>query len=92
VPAGRLLLELRFSRASAAARCPPQVLLQPRCCFVVSGEAYSQHQHGIEARAADEIGELCCNREAAGVAVGEVVPRAPRRVSLVFVRKIAREQ
>lgn len=65
------------------------MLLRPRCCFVVSGPAYSQHQHGIAGRAADEITDLCCNAAAASAAPGETVVRAERRVSLVFVRKLS---
>lgn len=66
-----------------------QVLLRPRCCLVVSGPAYSQHQHGIKGRTADEITDLCCNAAAANAALGQTVMRAERRVSLVFVRKLS---
>lgn len=88
---GPALIAFRRSLPDGSARpdVVTEVLLQPRCCFVVSGPAYSQHQHGIEGRDTDNITELCCNAVAAGVAVGQRVPRAERRVSLVFVRKLS---
>lgn len=64
-----------------------QVMLQPGCMLMAAGPAYTDHLHGIPARDVDVVGPLCCNCAAAGVAVGQSVPRAERRLSLVFVHK-----
>lgn len=64
------------------------LLLRPGCALGLAGPAYSAWQHGIPAAGADAVPPTCANAADAGVAVGEVVPRAPRRVSLVFVRKV----
>lgn len=66
-----------------------QVLLQPRGLLMLSGEAYSGCLHSIETRAADVITASCCNAAQEGLEVGSVVPRSPRRLSLVFVHKRA---
>ena len=74
-----------WSKCCAAAGV--QVMLQPGCALMAAGDAYWGHLHGISAAVADIVGPLCCNTVAAGVTVGQSVQRAPRRLSLVFVRK-----
>lgn len=64
-----------------------QVLLQPRCLLVVAGEAYSSLMHSIDSSQQDVISEHCCNRDLAGVAIGQQVQRAERRFSVVMVTK-----
>lgn len=64
------------------------MMLRPGGALVAAGDAYSGHLHGIPASHADIVGPLCCNCKAAEVAVGQTVPRAPRRLSLVFVQKL----
>lgn len=64
------------------------LLLRPGCALGLVDPAYSQWTHGIPACAADTVPPSCVNAAAAGVQVGDVVTRAPRRVSLVFVRKV----
>ena len=67
-----------------------QVLLRPQCCLVVSGdEAYRRCQHSIRDQAADLVTAACANRDAAQAAVGDVIARSARRVSLVFVTKLS---
>ena len=85
----KLLLSLASSRTldPQTLRLHAQVLLRPRCCLVVSGDAYTKCLHSIVSRPADPVTGDCCNQAAAGVTVGDSVPRQPRRLSLVFVTK-----
>lgn len=62
------------------------LVLRRRSLNVISAEAYDQF-HGIVAREADVVDELCANAHAAGAAVGERIERRAR-VSIVFVRKL----
>ena len=64
-----------------------QLLLRPRAALSLRGESYERWEHGVPAVAADVVREECANRGAAGVRVGEEIPRSPRRISLVFVNK-----
>lgn len=68
---------------------PPisEVLLKPRGLLKAEGDAYSDYLHGIAQKDADVIGSLCCNCAQANVSRGQVIPRAARRLSLVFVQK-----
>ena len=51
------------------------------------GSACTSHMHSIASQTADTISASCGNLDAAHVQVGQVVPRAQRRLSLVFVHK-----
>lgn len=62
-------------------------MLKPGAVLVAEDEAYSDYLHGIVQQDADVVGSLCCNWKQADVSLGEIVPRAARRLSLVFVRK-----
>lgn len=62
-------------------------MLKPGAVLVAEDEAYSDFLHGIVQQEADVIGSLCCNRTQADISLGQIVPRAARRLSLVFVRK-----
>jgi hypothetical protein len=86
---GPALLELRPAAATGGGRgAPPpaHLLLRPGCALGLAGPAYSDWTHGIAAAAADTIPPSCVNVGAGQV--GQVVARAPRRVSLVFVCKV----
>jgi alkylated DNA repair protein alkB homolog 6 len=94
---GPALLELRPGDGggggggeSATTHTPVHLLLRPGCALGLADPAYTHWTHGIPASAADVVPPTCVNAAAAGVRVGEVVQRAPRRVSLVCVCKVAR--
>ncbi len=65
-----------------------QVMLQPRCLLLMRGPVCSTHMHSILSQDTDVISEACGNMDAAHVHVGQIVPRAQRRLSLVFVHKL----
>lgn len=52
--------------------------LQPRSLFVFTCDAYHRWLHGIDELTVDVIREDCLNASAAGVAVGDSLPRATR--------------
>ena len=62
-------------------------MLQPRCLLLMRGPVCSTHMHSIQSQDADVISDRCGNLEAAEVQVDQVVPRAQRRLSFVFVHK-----
>lgn len=64
-----------------------QLLLRPRAALSLRAESYERWDHGVPAVDVDTIREDCANRREAGVEIGEKVPRACRRISLVFVNK-----
>merc|ERR1712146_111005 len=65
------------------------LVLRHRSLHVLSGSAYSDLFHGIRDAREDLITERCANAAAASVAIGDVLPRGTRRLSLVFVHKWA---
>ena len=65
-----------------------QVMLQPRCLLVMQESACKAYMHSIQSQAVDTILSSCANWEAAQLHVGQIVPRAQRRLSLVFVHKL----
>ena len=67
-----------------------QVLLQAGCLLIVAGEAYTHCLHSIASDTADMITDCCCNRLATGHAPGDIMQRAERRMSLVYVHKLQR--
>ena len=60
-----------------------QLLLRPRAALSLRGESYESWEHGVPAIGVDIIRDECANCGAAGVRVGERVPRSARRISLV---------
>ena len=60
-----------------------QLLLRPRAALSLRGESYESWEHGVPAVGVDIIRDECANCGAAGVRVGERVPRSARRISLV---------
>ncbi len=65
-----------------------QIFLRPRSLNVLSDPVYTHYLHSIDAAPVDTITPLCVNTAAAGVAVGDSIPRQERRLSLVFVHKL----
>lgn len=78
-----------YACTTEGAAGPPvtQVMLKPGAVLMAEDEAYSDHLHGIDNHEADVVGSLCCNRTQTYVSLGQIIPRAARRLSLVFVRK-----
>ena len=62
------------------------VLLRPRSVVAFADAAYLSLKHGIAAARADTVDDRVCNGAAAGCAVGDVVARAPSRLSVTFRR------
>jgi alkylated DNA repair protein alkB family protein 6 len=79
---------LRFARERGGAPCA-SVALRANSLVVFEGEAYSALHHYIEDAAADAVDGTVLNAAAAGVAVGAVLQRPPRRLSLTL-RRLAR--
>ena len=75
------------NKSNSSSSSSIQLLLRPRAALSLRGESYERWEHGVPAVEVDEIRENCANLAEAGVRVGERVPRAPRRISLVFVNK-----
>ena len=63
------------------------VLLRPRSVVAFADAAYLSLKHGIAAARADTVDDRVCNGAAAGCAVGDVVARAPSRLSVTFRRR-----
>lgn len=88
--AGAAALDFRRGAASAEGEAPvAQLVCAPGDAVGLAGAAYAGHTHALPARSADVVRADCVNLEAAGVAVGDVVERGGRRLSLVFVLKVA---
>ena len=68
------------------------VLLRPRSVVAFADAAYLSLKHGIAAARADTVDDRVCNGAAAGCAVGDVVARAPSRLSVTFrrLKRVAR--
>jgi len=68
------------------------VLLRPRSLVAFDGAAYEAHDHGIAPATEDAIDARIWNAAAAAVADGDVVRRAPKRLSITFrrLRHVAR--
>ena len=68
------------------------VLLRPRSVVSFSDAAYLSLKHGIAAARADAVDDRVRNGAAAGCAVGDVVARAPSRLSVTFrrLKRVAR--
>lgn len=64
-----------------------QLLLRQRDALSLRAESYERWEHGVPGVDVDTIRTECANCSEAGVKVGDKVPRAPRRISLVFVNK-----
>lgn len=64
-----------------------EVILKPGDLLMAANDAYTNYLHGIKESDADVVTQMCCNRQRADVSLGQVIPRATRRLSLVFVRK-----
>lgn len=65
-----------------------EVMLQPCCLLVMQKSACKAYMHSIQSQAVDTISSSCANLEAAQLHVGQIVSRAQRRLSLVFVHKL----
>lgn len=65
-----------------------QIFLRPRSLNVLSDPIYTSYLHSIDAASVDSITPLCINTAGSSVAVGDVIPRRERRLSLVFVHKL----
>lgn len=85
---GPALLELRPAAGEPGGAPPAHLLLRPGCALGLVEPAYSRWTHGIAAAGVDVVPASCVNMDSAGVTEGEAVPRAPRRISLVFVCKV----
>ena len=68
------------------------VLLRPRSVVAFADAAYLSLKHGIAAARADTVDDRVRNGAAAGCAVGDVVARAPSRLSVTFrrLKRVAR--
>lgn len=87
---GPSTLDVRRGRDAVDDAVPPdaQVVTRPGDVVVLTGAAYHSMTHAVPAVAADVVRPDCVNAGAAGVATGDVLTRAERRLSLVFVRKV----
>jgi len=79
-----------FHRVGSGIHAGPaaQVLLKPRALLLMRGEAYASLLHSIPSHDSDTITYLCANQSATMVKEGDIVQRAPKRKSLVFVHKL----
>ena len=70
------------------------VLLRPRSVVAFADAAYLSLKHGIAAARADTVDDHVRNGAAAGCAVGDVVARAPSRLSVTFrrLKRVARRR
>ena len=87
---GPSTLDLRRGTDTASCATPPtcQLAVRPGDAVVLTGVAYTGWTHAVPPASADTIRSDCANAAAVGVVAGDVIERADRRLSLVFVRKV----
>eukprot|EP00301_Raphidiophrys_heterophryoidea_P010836 c16140_g1_i1.p1 GENE.c16140_g1_i1~~c16140_g1_i1.p1 ORF type:complete len:252 (-),score=40.29 c16140_g1_i1:4-759(-) len=86
---GQARLDFRHSETDQNAFA--SVFLQPRSLHVVSANAYNNCFHSIDQAQVDVISSNCINTHIAGLNEGESLGRTPRRISVVCVHKLGRE-
>lgn len=69
---------------AAAGQPGASVLLLPRSCLVLSGEAFTEWAHGIAPSPADVANHSLANFEQLEASDGQVFPRTAGRISVVF--------
>ena len=74
-------MKFRFTARSDTSRTPvASLIVQPRSALIFTGDAYSQYLHDIPECFDDVVDETVINCALAGVAIGDVIPRARTRI------------